>query len=79
MDYKATLNLPKTGFPMKASLALMEPEMLHRWEAIDIYAQLRQASWRDALPRLALAGARTVGLFPATGPTGPSEIAGCIL
>ena len=53
--------------------------MLHRWEAIDIYAQLRQTSWRDALPRLALAGASTVGLFPATGPTSPSEIASCIL
>src|SRR3990170_4202163 len=43
MDYKATLNLPKTDFPMKASLARMEPEMLRRWEAMDIYAQLRQA------------------------------------
>src|SRR3990172_5780666 len=43
MDYKATLNLPKTAFPMKASLARMEPEMLRRWEAMDIYARLRQA------------------------------------
>ena len=43
MDYKATLNLPKTDFPMKASLARMEPEMLRRWEAMDIYARLRQA------------------------------------
>src|SRR3972149_3188218 len=42
-DYKATLNLPKTDFPMKASLARMEPEMLRRWEAMDIYARLRQA------------------------------------
>ncbi len=43
MDYKATLNLPKTDFPMKASLTRMEPEMLRRWEAMDIYARLRQA------------------------------------
>ncbi len=28
MDYKATLNLPKTDFPMKANLPLREPEML---------------------------------------------------
>jgi len=44
MDYKATLNLPKTDFPMKASLTRMELEMLRRWEAMDIYARLRQAS-----------------------------------
>ena len=30
MDYKATLNLPKTDFPMKASLTRMEPEMLRK-------------------------------------------------
>ncbi|MBI4587245.1 MAG: class I tRNA ligase family protein, partial [Candidatus Rokubacteria bacterium] len=44
MDYKATLNLPKTDFPMKASLTRMEPEMLRSWEASDIYARLRQVS-----------------------------------
>ena len=44
MDYKATLNLPKTDFPMKASLTRMEVEMLRRWEAMDIYARIRQAS-----------------------------------
>ncbi|MEK7879625.1 MAG: class I tRNA ligase family protein, partial [candidate division NC10 bacterium] len=43
MDYKATLNLPKTPFPMRASLPKMEPEMLRRWDAADIYARLRQA------------------------------------
>ncbi|MEN8175788.1 MAG: isoleucine--tRNA ligase, partial [Pseudomonadota bacterium] len=40
-DYKSTLNLPKTGFPMKANLAQREPEMLKRWEARDLYASLR--------------------------------------
>jgi isoleucyl-tRNA synthetase len=43
MDYKATLNLPATEFPMRASLPKMEPEMLRRWDAMDLYARLRQA------------------------------------
>jgi len=42
MDYKATLNLPKTEFPMKASLPQREPEMLRRWEAMDLYGQIRR-------------------------------------
>ena len=42
-DYKHTLNLPKTGFPMKANLAQREPEMLKRWQAADIYGQIRTA------------------------------------
>ncbi len=44
MDYKATLNLPKTDFPMKASLPQREPEMLKRWEAMDLYGRIRQQS-----------------------------------
>jgi isoleucyl-tRNA synthetase len=44
MDYKDTLNLPKTSFPMRANLARLEPEMLARWEAVDIYAQIRRAA-----------------------------------
>ncbi len=42
MDYKATLNLPKTDFPMKASLPQREPEMLKRWEAMDLYGLIRR-------------------------------------
>jgi len=38
MDYKDTLNLPKTNFPMKANLSQREPEMLKRWKEQDIYA-----------------------------------------
>jgi isoleucyl-tRNA synthetase len=49
MDYKATLNLPKTDFPMRASLSQMEPEMLRRWDAMDIYARIRQARAGDPL------------------------------
>ncbi len=41
-DYKATLNLPATEFPMKASLAQREPEILKRWHEISLYQRLRQ-------------------------------------
>jgi len=40
--YKDTLNLPKTGFPMKASLANREPQMLKRWNQLDIYGKQRK-------------------------------------
>lgn len=43
-DYKHTLNLPQTEFPMKASLSQREPEMLKRWQDMDLYAQIRQHS-----------------------------------
>ncbi len=43
-DYKATLNLPQTDFPMKASLAQREPERLAQWQAIDLYDLIRQKS-----------------------------------
>jgi isoleucyl-tRNA synthetase len=44
MDYKKTLNLPVTDFPMKANLAQREPEQLQRWEASQIYQTLRKVS-----------------------------------
>ncbi|MDD5169591.1 MAG: class I tRNA ligase family protein, partial [Syntrophales bacterium] len=44
MDYKDTLNLPKTDFPMKANLTAKEPEMLARWEEMKIYHKIREAS-----------------------------------
>jgi isoleucyl-tRNA synthetase len=37
MDFKDTLNLPRTGFPMRANLAQREPELLARWEKDDLY------------------------------------------
>lgn len=43
-DYKDTLNLPHTDFPMKASLAQREPELLQYWEKIDLYRKLREFS-----------------------------------
>ncbi|MBB72142.1 MAG: isoleucine--tRNA ligase [Legionellales bacterium] len=41
-DYKDTLNLPKTDFPMKANLAQREPQTLERWNAMDLYGKLRE-------------------------------------
>ncbi len=43
MNYKNTLNLPETGFPMKANLAQREPEILQKWQAMDIYKLLQKA------------------------------------
>jgi len=43
-NYKDTLNLPKTGFPMKGNLANREPEMLKRWQQLDVYAKQREIS-----------------------------------
>jgi len=41
-DYKDTLNLPSTPFPMKANLANREPQMLKKWYAEDRYGELRK-------------------------------------
>jgi len=41
-DYKATLNLPETDFPMRAGLPAREPQWLARWEEIGIYDRLRE-------------------------------------
>ncbi|MBI5783279.1 MAG: isoleucine--tRNA ligase [Gammaproteobacteria bacterium] len=41
-DYKKTLNLPRTDFPMKANLAAREPEVLKHWQEINIYGKLRE-------------------------------------
>ena len=44
VDYKSTVFLPRTAFPMKAGLAKKEPEILARWEAMDLYGRLREQS-----------------------------------
>jgi len=41
VDYKDTLNLPKTEFPMRAGLPQREPDWLARWEEIGVYDRLR--------------------------------------
>jgi isoleucyl-tRNA synthetase len=40
-DWKDTLNLPRTGFPMKANLPTTEPEALARWASMDLYGKIR--------------------------------------
>ena len=42
-DYKGTLNLPRTEFPMRANLARREPEALARWQEQDLYGRIRTA------------------------------------
>ena len=44
LELKKTLNLPKTGFPMKANLPANEPKLLDRWKAMGLYGKIRQAS-----------------------------------
>jgi isoleucyl-tRNA synthetase len=43
-DYSKTLYLPQTDFPMRAGLPQREPEILARWNAIDLYSKLREAA-----------------------------------
>jgi isoleucyl-tRNA synthetase len=50
--YRKTLNLPKTSFSMRAKLPQREPEMLKRWNEIDLYDKIRTA--RKASPRFIL-------------------------
>ncbi|MGK7345920.1 MAG: isoleucine--tRNA ligase [Candidatus Nitrospinota bacterium M3_3B_026] len=52
MSYKETLNLPSTGFPMKANLAQREAQTLARWEEMDLYGRVRAA--RAGSPRYIL-------------------------
>ncbi|SEP75191.1 isoleucine--tRNA ligase [Thalassovita taeanensis] len=50
-DYKTTLNLPQTDFPMRAGLPKREPEWLSRWSEMDIYGRLRaKALTEDRTP-----------------------------
>src|SRR5437764_365678 len=42
-NYKETLNLPRTDFPMKANLATREPELLKKWEDERLYQQIQQS------------------------------------
>jgi isoleucyl-tRNA synthetase len=51
-DYKATLNLPKTDFPMKADLPRREPDRLKAWDAMGLEGKLRKRS--EGLPRFIL-------------------------
>ena len=52
MDYNKTINLPKTEFPMRAGLPKREPEMLQRWNDMDLYNELLKKN--EGKPRFAL-------------------------
>ena len=52
MDYKSTLNMPKSGFPMRAGLPKREPEMLKHWEEMDLYHLMLKKN--EGKPRFAL-------------------------
>ncbi|MBE7007608.1 MAG: isoleucine--tRNA ligase [Ruminococcaceae bacterium] len=52
MEYKQTLNMPKSGFPMRAGLPQREPEMLKHWEELDLYHELLKKN--EGKPRFAL-------------------------
>jgi isoleucyl-tRNA synthetase len=52
LDLKTTVNLPKTAFPQKGNLAQSEPQRLAKWEAMNIYEQLREA--RQGCPSFVL-------------------------
>src|SRR4051812_10640230 len=51
-DWKDTLNLPRTDFPMKANLQAAEPEALARWDGIDLYRKIRES--RKGSPKFVL-------------------------
>jgi isoleucyl-tRNA synthetase len=52
LELKATINLPKTAFPMKANLPQNEPKLLERWEQMRIYERIRDA--RKGAPKYVL-------------------------
>ena len=51
-DFNATINLPKTDFPMRAGLAKREPDMLRRWNDMDLYNEMLKKN--DGKPRFSL-------------------------
>src|SRR5467141_1447370 len=51
-EWKDTVNLPRTDFPMKANLPASEPETLARWLAMDLYGRIRDA--RRGAPKFIL-------------------------
>ena len=51
-EWKDTVNLPRTEFPMRGNLPATEPEVLARWEAMDLYGQIRRS--RSQAPKYVL-------------------------
>ncbi|MEZ4460286.1 MAG: isoleucine--tRNA ligase [bacterium] len=53
-DFKDTLNLPNTDFPMRGDLAKREPEMIARWENMDVYGKIISGRKAQGAPRFIL-------------------------
>jgi isoleucyl-tRNA synthetase len=68
-ELKATINLPKTAFPMKANLPQNEPKMLERWEQMGIYERIRRGPER----RAPLHSARRASLHQRAHPHGHGD------
>ena len=52
-DYRPTIFLPKTEFPMRGGLPALEPTLVARWQAMGLYQRLREASRGRRKVRLA--------------------------
>jgi len=54
VDYKDTVFLPKTDFPMRGGLPKKEPEIIAKWEEMDLYNQIRKNAESDGKPKYVL-------------------------
>ncbi len=70
MEYKDTLNLPLTDFPMKANLNQREPEMLAKWEAAGLYSKLEESRQQSppifSMTALLMPTAISISVTPST-------------
>ncbi len=57
-DYRATVFLPATDFPMKANLPQREPDFLARWETMGLYRRLRESARGRAAGAVVAAASR---------------------
>src|SRR5438045_389863 len=53
-EWKDTVNLPRTDFPMKANLPTSEPQTLERWDAMDLYGKIRARRQAAGAPKFVL-------------------------
>ena len=53
-EWKDTVNLPRTDFPMKANLPTSEPQLLARWQQMDLYGKIRARRATDGAPKFVL-------------------------
>src|ERR1051325_5002733 len=53
-EWKDTVNLPRTDFPMKANLPTSEPQLLARWQQMDLYGKIRAGRASDGAPKFVL-------------------------